>query len=239
MRLSRRALLTVLPLSLASAGVGYSFTETFNLEVSRLRLGLGSKIAFMVDTHTHEFGVLEERVVDYLAGEQPDILIHGGDFVDRLTSSLKPLKEYLSLIEAGQRIAVLGNHDYWSGWAPELSRMLKDLGFIILRDKYVETGVGRVFGVDWRDDRRYGLRVGADLIVAHDPNAASVLERGFMLAGHTHGGVVLWGVTVLSNSRYTRGLYRLGDNRVLYVSRGLGQMLPLRPTSPPELLVIE
>jgi len=227
------------PLSVVSAGLGYSFSETLNLEVSKLGLGLGSRIAFMVDTHTHEFGVLEERVVDYLAGKQPDILIHGGDFVDRFTSSLKPLKEYLSLIEARERIAVLGNHDYWSGWSPELSRMLKELGFTILKNDYVETSIGRVFGIDWRDDRRYDFRVEADLVVAHDPNAALAVDKGFIVAGHTHGGVVLGGITLLSNSMYARGLYHLGEGRILYVSRGLGQMLPFRPTSPPELLILE
>ncbi|MEM1947891.1 MAG: hypothetical protein QW240_04025 [Candidatus Caldarchaeum sp.] len=58
-----------------------------------------------------------------------------------------------------------------------------------------------------------------------------------IFAGHTHGGVVVGNTVLLTNSRYTRGCYRLGEKN-LYVSRGLGQMIPYRPFSKLELVVV-
>ena len=78
------------------------------------------------------------------------------------------------------------------------------------------------------------------LVIVHDPNAAdSVSGRAFVLAGHTHGGIVLGGFVLYSNSRYSRGLYRAVGGAELYVSRGLGQMpQQVRIGSPPELVVV-
>ena len=117
--------------------------------------------------------------------------------------------------------------------------MLKDLGFKVLKDETVETRIGKIFGIDWRDERKYPSNIKGDIVLTHDPNAAKSADGKIILAGHTHGGVVIGGVTILSNSIYTRGLYELGENKILYVSRGLGQMIPLRPTSPLELVILE
>ena len=78
------------------------------------------------------------------------------------------------------------------------------------------------------------------LVIVHDPNAADhVSGRAFVLAGHTHGGIVLGGFVLYSNSRYSRGLYRAAAGAELYVSRGLGQMpQQVRVGSPPELVVV-
>ena len=240
MRLSRRSFLKCAALSLGAAGVTYSYLETLNIGVTRLNFGLGSKAAFMVDTHTHEFGIVEERVVDILDKECPEVVLHGGDFIDIFTRSLKPLREYLSLLNAGEKYAVLGNHDYWSGKTDELVRLLKDLGFRVLKDQAVKSAVGLLLGVDWRDDRAYEWMGYADVVFAHDPNAVEAVAGGKLtLAGHTHGGVVVGGLTLFTNSLYTRGLYEIRGGRPLYVSRGLGQMWPLRPTSPLEIVLIE
>jgi len=213
--------------------------ETQRILKTKIEMGLGSKIAFMVDTHTHDFGIVEQSVVKMLAAEDPDIILHAGDIIDKFTGSLKPVRQYLSQLDAREKYVVLGNHDYWCGRTNELVSMLKDLGFKVLKDEIVETRIGRIFGVDWRDDRNYPNDIEGDIILTHDPNAAKYADGKIILAGHTHGGVVIGGVTILSNSIYTRGLYRFRDDKILYVSRGLGQMIPLRPTSPLELVILE
>ena len=237
MKLSRRAFL--ISAAIASSATLYSYLETRRILKTKLEIGLGSKLAFIVDTHTHDFGEVEREVVRILGEEDPDMILLGGDIIDEFTNSLKPVRRYLSQLEAEEKYAVLGNHDYWCGRAGELVAMFKDLGFKVLRDEFADTGIGRIFGVDWRDDRNYPSNIRGDLILTHDPNAAKSADGKIILAGHTHGGVVIGGVTIFSNSIYTRGLYRLGDDEILYVSRGLGQMYPLRPTSPLELVILE
>ena len=238
LKLSRREFLISAAAIVASASL-YSYLETRRVLRTKIEMGLGSKLAFMVDTHTHDFGAVEQEVVRMLGEEEPDIILLGGDVIDRFTGSLKPVRRYLSQLEAEEKYAVLGNHDYWCGRAGKLAAMLKDLGFRVLRDEFADTRIGRIFGVDWRDDRNYPSGIKGDLILTHDPNAAESADAGIVLAGHTHGGVVIGGVTIFSNSIYARGLYRLGDDKILYVSRGLGQMYPLRPTSPLELVILE
>jgi len=238
LKLSRREFLISAAAMISSATL-YSYLETQRILMTRLEMGLGSKLAFIVDTHTHGFGEVEREVVRILGKEDPDMILLGGDIIDEFTSSLKPVHLYLSQLEAEEKYAVLGNHDYWCGRVGDLVAMLRDLGFKVLRDEFADTGIGRIFGVDWRDDRNYPSNIKGDLILTHDPNAAKSADGRIVLAGHTHGGVVIGGVTIFSNSIYTRGLYRLGDDEILYVSRGLGQMYPLRPTSPLELVILE
>jgi len=223
-----------------AAAVIYSSVEAHRIIVTRLRLGLGVKTAFLADTHTHSMGPVEKKVLEVLRRERPRIILHGGDVIDEFTGPLDQIRFYLSYMEAEEKYAVLGNHDYWCGRTGELMRVLTECGFKVLRDEVVESGVGKILGVDWKDDRRYAFgRRHADIILAHDPNVALYDHNaGVILAGHTHGGVMLGPFTILTNSAYTRGLYDLGGT-ILYVSRGLGNMIPLRPTSPLELVILE
>jgi len=238
-KISRRTFM-LLAGGMAGAALSCSYLETNKLTVTRLKFGLGSKIAFLADTHIHSLGWIEEEIIKKLEEESPDVVLHGGDIIDEFTSSLDPVRAYLSAIEAEEKYAVLGNHDHWCRRTEELVRLLKDCGFRLLLDEVVKTRIGRLAGIDWRDDRNYSIEFDADILLVHDPNAAAKAKKAeLILAGHTHGGVVVGGLTLLSNSIYTRGLYDLENNRKLYVSRGLGQMIPLRPTSPLELVMIE
>lgn len=238
-RISRRAFLVGV-IAGAAAAAFYSYAEAQRVTVTRLRLGLGAKTAFLADTHTHGIGLVERQVLEILREESPEIILHCGDFIDEFTGPLDRVRPYFSSMDACEKYAVLGNHDYWCGRTMELKRLLKECGFRVLQNEVAESGIGRILGVDWRDDRRYdveGRR--ADIMLAHDPNVA-LYSRGaeLILAGHTHGGVKIGPLTILTNSAYTRGLYNLGSS-ILYVSRGLGSLIPLRPASPLELVIIE
>lgn len=239
-KISRRSLLVYAAISLGAVFSAYSYFEARRVDLTRLEIGFGAKAAFLVDMHIHGFGDVEETVVNLVSKEQPEIILVGGDIIDEFTSSMKPVREYLSLVEAREKYAVLGNHDYWSNRSSELVSILKELGYKVLRDEVVETSFGTLLGIDWRDDRIYGRYGEADLVLAHDPNVVeSSSGRRITLAGHTHGGVVIGGITLFTNSHYTRGLYKLLGGKTLYVSRGLGQMIPFRPTSPLELVILE
>ena len=240
--MTRRHLLYVSTLSLAGIGLGLGevYAETKRIEVTRLNMDIGSKIAFLADTHIHGFGEVEDRLVDLIKDEAPDVVMLGGDIIDEFTVDMETVSKYISSLEGREKFAVLGNHDYWSGKAGEVARILEDCHFNVLHDATVQSSVGKVYGLEWRENRRYPPLETQGIVIVHDPNSASnILGKCLVLSGHTHGGIVVADLSLYSNSIYTRGLYGLEESGVLYVSRGLGQMIPFRPTSPLELVIVE
>jgi predicted MPP superfamily phosphohydrolase len=243
-KLTRRQFLYTTALSIVGlgigVGVGVGYVEAKTIEVSRLDAGLGSKVAFLADPHIHGFGEVEERVVDLVAEEEPDIILLGGDVVDRFSRDMDAVAKYLPRLEAKEKYAVMGNHEYWSGKSGEMAKLLKDNKYEILNNSTASIAAGKIYGLDWREDRNYPHIKAEGIVLVHDPNAASNISGDcIILAGHTHGGLVIGGITIYTNATYTRGHYSLGGGSSLYVSRGLGQTLPLRPTSPLELVIIE
>lgn len=84
------------------------------------------------------------------------------------------------------------------------------------------------------------------VVLAHNPDSVPLLEPypgDLILSGHTHGGQInlpgIWKkYTVMENLAYAKaGLYCLGK-KWLYVSRGVGSVLPFRLRSIPELVHI-
>lgn len=142
MKISRRKFLVSASVVISSASL-YSYFETQRILKTKIEVGLGSKIAFMADTHTHDFGIVEQRVIKMLTEEDPDIILHGGDIIDKFTGSLEPVRQYLSQLDAKEKYVVLGNHDYWCGRADELVAMLKDLGFRFSKTRPLRRESGR------------------------------------------------------------------------------------------------
>ena len=85
------------------------------------------------------------------------------------------------------------------------------------------------------------------ILLSHNPDILDSPQIGgvdFMLAGHTHGGQIvlpLWGPAHTQSWHLTRsevsGLFRRGRTQV-YVSRGLGEGIPLRFRAAPQIALI-
>jgi len=208
------------------------------LDKTVIDIGLGAKAVFLPDLHLHSENTQTSQLLSVLDREEPDAVVLGGDVVDELTTDLSYVRRFLSEIPGSEKLFVMGNHDYWSGYDEWLRENLRAMGYSEVRNGVESRYLGKIHGIDWRDNRRYEPFQANGLVFAHDPHVAdSVSGDCLIFAGHTHGGIIFNGVTLLSNSRYTRGWYSWGSKR-LYVSRGLGQMLAYRPTSPRELVVL-
>jgi len=223
------------------------------------------RIVFLSDNHTgsHAGDVARlERIVEEAAAFAPDLVLHGGDFVNMqlFGGGRVPPRVIATILARLQaplgRFAVLGNHDYTYG-AAEVAAALRDAGIAMLDDARVTLAVAGgaidLIGLpDAREERAAGraLLVAPDkpsLVLAHDPFWFAHLPAGphLMLAGHTHGGQVRfpW-VGPLRNAsraplRWTYGLTEEGGRR-LYVTSGLGTSgLPLRIGCPPEFVVLD
>lgn len=230
---------------LAAAGIGVlTFTglvitdESDVLEATVIDAELSSTLVFLPDLHIHR---REKRLLDVLTMVReirPEIVVLGGDLVDRFTVDENFVVEFVSQLPGDERYFVMGNHEYWSGKSGWVRRILAKQGYTEITDVVESPKAGKLYGFDWVENRIYPHRNVSGLVFVHDPIAADFVEGHCLIfAGHTHGGVVLANTVLFTNSKYTRGWYRFGG-KSLYVSRGLGHIFPYRPFSKLELVVV-
>ena len=99
-----------------------------------------------------------------------------------------------------------------------------------------------------RDDALAAIRDVArglpTIILSHNPDAQDEPiwdgVRGWVLAGHTHGGQVKPPflpppILPVKNPRYTAGRFDVGPGRTLYISRGVGHLTQVRFNVRPEM----
>jgi len=157
-------------------------------------------------------------------------------------------------------VAILGNHDYDVGAAMVVA-WLHDLGADVLvnRLRCVSRGAHslRVFGLD--DFNSGAPAIPSDfssadrtptIVLSHNPDGVVLFERGarvdMVIAGHTHGGQIVlpWFGAPMTMARVCTRRAASGwvPNEIapLYVTRGLGEQLPLpfRVNCPPEILAV-
>lgn len=192
----------------------------------------------------------------------PDLVVHTGDLISyRGPATLAQAKALLAHFPRGRlgTFGILGNHDYGKGWkepavAEQVSRLLTDAGCTVLRNQSADVAGLQLIGLDDLWGKRFIPekvlpRVAKDapaLVLSHNPDTCDLPRwsgyRGWVLAGHTHGGqckppFLPPPLLPVRNKRYTAGAFDLGDGRKLYINRGLGHLLRVRFNVRPEVTV--
>jgi predicted MPP superfamily phosphohydrolase len=193
---------------------------------------------------------------------EPDLVVITGDFMtsrkDEQVDNVARVLEYLESPPLGC-FAVLGNHDYGPSWfdpdvAARLHSRLSELGIAVLRNSSQQVEGLLLVGLDdyWGPNFRPRNVLSkippeqASLVLCHNPDAADQPVwsgyRGWILAGHTHGGQCkppfLRSFTLpVKNSRYSAGVVDLHDGRMLYINPGLGYLRRVRFNVRPEVTV--
>jgi predicted MPP superfamily phosphohydrolase len=239
-----------------------------NVGVTRHRLALpgggrSCRLAFVSDLHvgpTTPLALLE-HAFDRIRGEQPDVLLLGGDYVylEATPDRLFALRKLVESVRCGTKLAVLGNHDLWT-WDRAIVEALSRAGVSVLVNQ-VATLPGPwsdvvVIGLDDPWTGRCDAAAAASqldgqpfrIVLCHSPDGLTLLSGlrfDLFLAGHTHGGQVAtpWGPIVLPHGHmcreYPSGSGRFGGGFV-YVSRGVGTVeLPVRTFAEPEVLILD
>jgi hypothetical protein len=195
-----------------------------------------------------------------VASLAPDLIVVTGDFMScRGVESIPQALDVVRALPAAPlgRFAVLGNHDYGSYWrsratADKLADGLERAGVRLLRNEVASTAGLQLAGVDdlWSerfDAERMMADVAADaptIALCHNPDGVDEPAfrsfRGWILAGHTHGGqckapFLPPPLLPVKNRRYVAGAYDLGPERRLYINRGLGHLLEVRFNCRPEM----
>jgi predicted MPP superfamily phosphohydrolase len=194
----------------------------------------------------------------------PDVVVVTGDFVSFSRDGVLPAEQARRVykhLPRGKRatLGIPGNHDYGPSWsdpkaAAKVQGIMSDCGLRMLRNQSIDLDGLEIVGLDelWakRCDGRAAFATSdsgtARLALCHNPDAAdrNIWEgyHGWILAGHTHGGqckppFLPPPLLPVRNRRYTSGEFQLNDGRKMYISRGLGHLLPVRFNCRPEITI--
>lgn len=222
----------------------------------------GFKIVFVSDIH-HGPAFSRDRVrsaVDRINGLLPDLILLGGDYVQRDPKYIQPCMEELGRLNAKYGVmAVMGNHDHWES-TEETRKWIQREGITLLDNtsRWIDIsgerikigGVGDLY-TDIQDLELTVKDVRKEdfvILMSHNPDYAERLDTDridLMLSGHTHGGQVtffgLWAPLLPSSfgQKYRTGLVETENTRVL-VSNGVGTVTPpLRFFARPQINVIK
>lgn len=222
----------------------------------------GLRVVMVSDIHLGPIvgGARLEELMAMINSRQPDLVLLAGDIIDENVSYFVERKMGEPFRKLQPRFgiwAALGNHEYLSGKAEEVTAVLETAGIKVLRDGYVK--VGDSFYIVGRDDRRratFDARGRAELaavmagvdrrlpvfLIDHQPyelGEAAGQGVDLQVSGHTHVG------QMFPNNLVTRrifetdwGLLRRGDYHVI-VSSGYGTWgPPIRVGNKPEIVEI-
>ncbi len=204
------------------------------------------------------------KYIDLLNSLQPDITIFTGDAVTYGTEHIPVAIKMLSKAKSKFGLySCVGDHDYWAGLKninDEMSkyglRLYSDENVLLKIDgaKIGLTFVTNIYSVRPKIEilNELALQNDADLkiFVTHQPSENLVnfaYENGYkiFLAGHTHGGQVVFsffGFKLIPSrveTKYVSGYYRLGS-MLVNVNNGLGFTLaPIRFNAPAEITLIK
>jgi predicted MPP superfamily phosphohydrolase len=198
---------------------------------------------------------------------QPEIVVYTGDFISYSyiaysdEAFARPTRIFPHLPRGSMAtLGVLGNHDYGDLWsddavAQKVAELAATAGVRVLRNE-VETVADalQVGGIDDLWSGRFDAAAvlsqiepaRASLVLCHNPDGADLPVwgdyRGWILAGHTHGGqckppFLPPPLLPVKNRKYTAGVFELSWHRQMYINRGLGHLLRVRFNVRPEVTV--
>ena len=226
----------------------------------------GLRIAQLTDLHV-QTGFPADALIPALesvARETPDLIVLTGDYINDRSENNAFHSEtciaLLSQLRAPLGVwAVFGNHDYPPPpmdpssllWTKAGIRTLSDEVAPLRRHGAEITLVGLRSTIQRPVNPARVLRLAPanafTIVLWHEPDRAgetAAAGGSLQLSGHTHGGQVVipgWGPPVLpiGGRLYPAGLYRVGGQMPLYVSRGVGLLPPrVRLNCPPEVTLL-
>ena len=236
-----------------------------DLAIANLPAALaGQTLVQISDLHTGPIVDLDYLItaVKRVSALRPALTVITGDLMTCYgTEQVAAVAQVLQHLDPGPLgcYAILGNHDYAQGWSrPEvadaLTARLAELGIRTLCNESLTVAGLQVVGLDDLWGPRFHPEDvlpnvnwdGPVLTLCHNPDTVDLPAlatcRGWILAGHTHGGQIRLPflpppILPVRNPRYSSGEIDLGSGRWLYINRGLGYLHRVRFGVRPEITV--
>ena len=261
--------ITFITVLLIIAGINlYGWFEAGNIGVERIRLNTDKlppqkrymSVVQISDTHfSSTNGIRLARKIEKIVKElEPDIIVSSGDLIEKDVKDMDRIASLLMDIVAPYgKYATTGNHEFIAG-IKKSSEFAEKAGFKLLRNEYVKVGdflniaaiddpAGATFGNEPAVSEDKVLEALSpdrlNIFLKHQPRiqGSSIGKFDIQLSGHTHKGQIFpFTLIVHIFYPYLDGLFNLGNNSYLYVSRGSGTWgPPIRFLTFPEITVIE
>ena len=234
--------------------------DVYDIEVTRHEIFIddlpeaidGYRIAFLTDTHVASFVRRDfyREIIAQVRKFDPHLVLLGGDFVTWHRHIPLMAEVFIADLRARDGVfAVLGNHDYWAG-AEDVQKAMEEKGVRFLTNASVKlplqlVGIDEMYRGSPDVDQAFA-EIDANqpcIGVSHHPDIIDLLgahRLDLLLCGHTHGGQIrfpFFGAVVVPSAHeaeFAAGFHRL-RNVLLYVSRGIGSIPPLRILCRPEV----
>lgn len=241
------------------------FVEPELLTVKQVQIndtGLDLKIVFISDFQRWDSDPsFIQRAIDLANREEPDIILLGGDYIERDLSELPSVEPLKSLHAKYGIYGVLGNHDYGmitgtesapdTSMASDVESFLEDGGIRILRNEHINTANLTIIGLDdlWAGERDTAAISSDDMsdyriLLSHNQYDLPIGNdtADLYLFGHTHCGQLrLPGIGSLPKLIGFKGEYEMGRYSIngsdVYTTCGLAW--GPRFLAQPEITVIE
>lgn len=233
----------------------------------------GLTITHVSDLHVgrHYRPHMLRRLVDIVGDLDSDLVLFTGDIVDVSNDMLPPAIHAIRQMPSRYGMYhCIGNHDQIDNRAQWIDAMREHFNLLINERRSIEIGGERltIAGLDFaRRDRSELDRSGHDIharqtlqghdaeregpviALAHHPHAFDALRSldvPLTLAGHTHGGQLMFTnpeseLEIGAGNllfRYIRGAYQR-NNASLFVNAGVGNWFPVRLNAPAEVVQLQ
>jgi len=246
----------------------YGVYEAWNIKTRKITLTTGKlpegieklRIVQISDIHFSQInGVgLANRITDIVMALKPDLLVSTGDLIDDGLRDPGRVEVLFGSIKTKYgKYDSTGNHEFFGEVRKKL-RFTENCGFKLLRNRSeTVNNFINIAGVDDPAAKRSGFANAIDestvmkgfspdkinIFLKHQPRVEkdSIGKFDIQLSGHTHDGQIFpFRYFVAIMYKHMQGLYSLGSNSYLYVTRGTGTWgPPVRFLEPPEITVID
>lgn len=128
-----------------SIGVSSNFLCVNEYEFITNKVTQEVTLVVVSDLHDHKFGVENEKLVENVKEQNPDLILLDGDFLnDDSENANIPCELIEKLVEIAPVYFALGNHElsYIENGHSELTQQLQEAGAIVLDREYVDLKVG-------------------------------------------------------------------------------------------------
>lgn len=228
----------------------------------------GYRIVQVTDTQFPHNSSSPKKLLALIKKQKPDLIVMTGDMIDRRGRDLVKdgtVEFCRELVKISDIYAVTGNHEYTSPIYEQWKTLVKKTGIHLLMNehKIIEKNnekialLGLDVDVPYHEDlfrtNLNEIKEMPRILLSHKPNLNKSFESDknsirphLVMSGHAHGGqfrIPFWRGLYSPDQgilpKYTFGVYRLKNNVLMLVSRGLGNSsFPFRLNNRPHLPVV-
>lgn len=238
---------------------------TYKIDVENLKQPL--RIALIADLHSCNYGAKQERLLDAIDQENPDLILLVGDIFDEKMPKDKGWEFIEGIATKYPCYFVTGNHEWQTKEVVNIKKKLRENGVIVLEGDVISFEKnGEVIKICGVDDPNAGkqkflsqlescgekiTKEDVSILLAHRPEKIEAYlqyDFDYIMSGHAHGGQ--WRIPGIINGlfvpaqgflpKYTGGVYDFQNTKMI-LSRGLSRESTKIPRfyNRPELVIVD